>query len=95
MRFLRRMWLGDAEDRASGKSKTPAELQPTTEILSMPLVNDHGLNAQRSTMRTIWHSLAWKEWHEHKWKLAALTAVLCGVNALLLLNGPIVQTAFL
>lgn len=27
-------------------------------------------------MRTIWQSLAWKEWHEHKWKLAALTAIL-------------------
>jgi hypothetical protein len=35
-------------------------------------------------MRTIWHSVAWKEWHEHKWKLAALTAVLCGVNLLFL-----------
>jgi len=27
-------------------------------------------------MRTIWHSLLWKEWHEHKWKLAALMAIL-------------------
>lgn len=27
-------------------------------------------------MRTIWQSLAWKEWHEHKWKLVALTAIL-------------------
>ena len=35
-------------------------------------------------MRTIWLSLAWKEWHEHKWKLAALTAVLCGANAFVL-----------
>ncbi len=35
-------------------------------------------------MRTIWQSLAWKEWHEHKWKLAALVAVLCGVAALTL-----------
>lgn len=35
-------------------------------------------------MRTIWHSLAWKEWHEHKWKLVAITAVLCGVAALIL-----------
>ena len=32
-------------------------------------------------MRTIWHSLAWREWHEHKWKLAAITAVLWGVAA--------------
>lgn len=30
-------------------------------------------------MRTIWQSLAWKEWHEHKWRLAALTAILCGL----------------
>ena len=29
-------------------------------------------------MRTIWHSLAWKEWHEHKWKLAAITAIMFG-----------------
>lgn len=32
-------------------------------------------------MRSIWQSLAWKEWHEHKWKLAALTGVLGGVTA--------------
>ena len=37
-------------------------------------------------MRTIWQSLAWKEWHEHKWKLASLSIVLCGVNALVLVN---------
>jgi ABC-type transport system involved in multi-copper enzyme maturation permease subunit len=36
-------------------------------------------------MRSIWMSLAWKEWHEHKWKLAALTGVLCGVTAVSLL----------
>jgi len=29
-------------------------------------------------MRTVWQSLLWKEWHEHKWKLAALTAVTVG-----------------
>lgn len=27
-------------------------------------------------MRTIWQSLAWKEWREHMWKLAAVTAIL-------------------
>jgi hypothetical protein len=32
-------------------------------------------------MRTIWHSLVWKEWHEHKWKLAAMTAIFVGVAA--------------
>jgi ABC-type transport system involved in multi-copper enzyme maturation permease subunit len=30
-------------------------------------------------MKTIWSSLIWKEWHEHKWKLVATTAVFCGV----------------
>ena len=38
-------------------------------------------------MRTIWHSLAWKEWHEHKWKLVAITAVLWGVGALIWVAG--------
>jgi hypothetical protein len=37
-------------------------------------------------MRTIWQALAWKEWHEHKWKLAALVMVLCGVNTFVLLS---------
>src|SRR5436190_11213377 len=27
-------------------------------------------------MRTIWHSLAWKEWNEHKWKLVSILAVM-------------------
>jgi ABC-type transport system involved in multi-copper enzyme maturation permease subunit len=36
-------------------------------------------------MRSVWQSLAWKEWHEHKWKLAALTGVLCGVTGVALL----------
>jgi hypothetical protein len=33
-------------------------------------------------MKTIWQALAWKEWHEHKWKLAAVTAILLSVLAL-------------
>jgi hypothetical protein len=37
-------------------------------------------------MRNIWQALAWKEWHEHKWKLAALVAVFCGVNAIILIS---------
>jgi hypothetical protein len=32
-------------------------------------------------MRSIWHSLAWKEWHEHKWKLAAVLAVMWSIMA--------------
>lgn len=38
-----------------------------------------------AAMHTIWHSLAWKEWHEHKWKLASVTAVLASLPALFLL----------
>jgi hypothetical protein len=37
-------------------------------------------------MRTIFQSLAWKEWHEHKWKLASLTAILWGITALVIFN---------
>lgn len=33
-------------------------------------------------MHTIWQALAWKEWHEHKWKLAAVTAILLSVLVL-------------
>jgi len=32
-------------------------------------------NQQQRPMRTIYHSLLWKEWHEHKWKLAMLVLV--------------------
>ncbi|MCI0492857.1 MAG: hypothetical protein L0Z07_07965 [Planctomycetes bacterium] len=35
-------------------------------------------------MHSIWHSLAWKEWHEHKWKLASLAAVLCSIAAMVM-----------
>ncbi|HVT27963.1 MAG TPA: hypothetical protein VHE81_08110, partial [Lacipirellulaceae bacterium] len=34
-------------------------------------------------MRTIWQSLAWKEWNEHKWKVVSLLAVLLGVAVLI------------
>ena len=36
------------------------------------------MNTKQKTMRTVWQSLLWKEWHEHKWKLAGflLLAVL-------------------
>jgi hypothetical protein len=37
-------------------------------------------------MRTIQRSLAWKEWHEHKWKLASIAAILCGVTSLAMLE---------
>jgi hypothetical protein len=38
-------------------------------------------------MRTIWHSLAWKEWHEHKWKLVSIATVLCSTTIAALLIG--------
>src|SRR5215212_2960367 len=38
-------------------------------------------------MRTILHSLAWKEWHEHKWKLVSMVAVLWGTGALAMFEG--------
>lgn len=33
-------------------------------------------------IRTIWQSLLWKEWHEHKWKLASSTAILWSIAGL-------------
>jgi hypothetical protein len=36
-------------------------------------------------MHTTWHSLIWKEWHEHKWKLASIIGVLLGVTGLSML----------
>jgi hypothetical protein len=38
-------------------------------------------------MKTIWSSLILKEWHEHKWKLAAIAAVICGASTVALLAG--------
>jgi hypothetical protein len=31
-------------------------------------------------MRTIWRSLLWREWHEHKWKLAALSTIMLSLQ---------------
>src|SRR5262245_57443096 len=38
-----------------------------------------------TTMRTIWLSLAWKEWNEHKWKLVSMVAILWGVIGIAML----------
>jgi hypothetical protein len=38
-------------------------------------------------MRNILHSLAWKEWHEHKWKLASIVVILWATAALALYYG--------
>ena len=36
-------------------------------------------------MQTIWRSLLWREWHEHKWKLAA---IMLSLQLLLLVEDP-------
>lgn len=33
-------------------------------------------------MNSIWYSLLWKEWHEHKWKLVSMVAIMWGAAAL-------------
>jgi hypothetical protein len=38
-------------------------------------------------MENIWLSLAWKEWQEHKWKIASTVAVLLGLVVCTLLTG--------
>jgi hypothetical protein len=39
-------------------------------------------------MNTIWRNLLWREWHEHKWKLAALTAIILSLQLFLLAEDP-------
>jgi hypothetical protein len=39
-------------------------------------------------MRTLWHSLLWKEWHEHKWKMLALVAIAVSVPLASHYDGP-------
>ena len=34
-------------------------------------------------LRSVWRSLLWKEWHEHKWKLASLTALVVAVPTII------------
>ena len=33
------------------------------------------MNTKQKPMRSVWQSLLWKEWHEHKWKLLGLIAL--------------------
>ncbi len=35
-------------------------------------------------MRTVWHSLLWKEWCEHRWKLVVLSMALLGILLLIM-----------
>ena len=37
-------------------------------------------------MRSVWDSLPWKEWHEHKWKLLVLTAILFCLPAIFVIE---------
>jgi hypothetical protein len=39
-------------------------------------------------MRTIWRSLLWREWHEHKWKLAALAAIMFSLQLFVIVADP-------
>ncbi len=39
-------------------------------------------------MQYVWQSLLWKEWHEHKWKLLSLVAIVMGVPLCVLYKGP-------
>ncbi|MEO2049346.1 MAG: hypothetical protein ABGX16_22545 [Pirellulales bacterium] len=39
-------------------------------------------------MRTIWRSLLWKEWHEHKWKMLSLVAIAVSIPLASLFDGP-------
>jgi ABC-type transport system involved in multi-copper enzyme maturation permease subunit len=39
-------------------------------------------------MQTIWQSLIWREWHEHKWKLAALSAIMLSLQFVLIWAEP-------
>ena len=39
-------------------------------------------------MQTIWRSLVWREWHEHKWKLAALAAIMFPLQLFVIVTDP-------
>lgn len=39
-------------------------------------------------MKTVWRSLIWREWHEHKWKLAALSTIMLSVQACVIIKDP-------
>lgn len=39
-------------------------------------------------MKTVWRSLIWREWHEHKWKLAALSTIMLSVQACVIIEDP-------
>ncbi len=56
------------------------------------------MNTKQKPMRSVWQSLRWKDWHEHKWKLAGLLArvlmlvVMLGRGALVLLPMAVTTT---
>lgn len=41
-------------------------------------------------MNTIWRSLLWREWHEHKWKLASLATILVSLEIAAIWGEPVV-----
>lgn len=43
-------------------------------------------------MNTIWRNLLWREWHEHKWKLSALTAIMLSAQLFLICEDPRLDT---
>ena len=47
------------------------------------------MNTKQKPMRTVWHSLLWKEWHEHKWKLVGLIALVLMLAVMLWRGEPV------
>jgi hypothetical protein len=47
------------------------------------------LTIPQKPMRSVWQSLLWKEWHEHKWKLAVLALLGCLLPVALLTVGEV------
>ncbi len=44
---------------------------------------------QQKPMRSVWQSLLWKEWHEHKWKLVGLIALVLMLAVMLWRGEPV------
>src|SRR5260370_28104895 len=64
------MWPGNDPIRRHLREWPPNSSQPCD--FAVP---------KAQTMQSIWQSLAWKEWHEHKWKLSAILVVIWGMAA--------------
>ena len=64
-----------SDEKASGRRQPPG----------FTAIN---LNAGTSITQTIWRSLLWREWHEHKWKLASLAAIMLSMEAVAIWGDP-------